>query len=400
MVHTIAGAWAQTGGPSVSVPNLCTTLGLRGIDVTLLMGRGELSESARSFSERGDLEQVRLGPYWLANTGPWFGRRLRQLAIKAGVIHGHGLWLQPNWSTAINAARLKRPFVLSPRGMLEPAALRRRGKLKRVLWSAIQRRCVKAASVIHATSEKEAQSIQLLELDRPLAIIPNGVGLDSEFAIDRVRMLAAGMHAERPRRILFLGRVHAHKGIPDLLRAWSDLQPRKGTAELVVAGWCEERDWLNLVAEAGLAGNPTVRFVGPVFGEEKARLLCRSWALVMPSKSENYGLVAAEALACMTPVIATQGTPWASLPEDGCGWSVRADSSSLREAIGEALDLSEETRALMGGLCRRAAERDHSLEASADSMIALYRWVSGAGPQPSCVIDIGEPRRSSPGGLA
>jgi glycosyltransferase involved in cell wall biosynthesis len=86
-------------------------------------------------------------------------------------------------------------------------------------------------------------------------------------------------------------------------------------------------------AAARLELLPRVRFHGPVSGAEKARALQRADICVVPSHSENFGIVVAEALAHGTPVVASTGTPWSEIEARGAGRWVSNDARSLARAI-------------------------------------------------------------------
>lgn len=108
------------------------------------------------------------------------GKTLQELneeKINNTLIHNHGIWLPLNHYASVTAQRLNIPLIISPRGMLEPWARSYRGWKKALAWHFYQRRDLKAASVLHATSEQEAKNLQSLGLRIPVAIIPNGVSV-------------------------------------------------------------------------------------------------------------------------------------------------------------------------------------------------------------------------------
>src|SRR5690606_35393588 len=112
---------------------------------------------------------------------------------------------------------------------------------------------------------------------------------------------------------------------------------------LSITGVCEPRHepYLNylhkLVNENGLSER--VNFLGHVGGVEKQKLYSESYALVLPSETENFGNVVVEALNQGTPVIASKGTPWSLLEQYGCGFHVENSPQVLAEALDKILSL-------------------------------------------------------------
>ncbi|UCS95683.1 glycosyltransferase [Echinicola marina] len=63
-----------------------------------------------------------------------------------------------------------------------------------------------------------------------------------------------------------------------------------------------------------------IKTIGSQFGEDKIKTYHRADLFVLPTYSENFGILLAEALACGVPVITTKGTPWEDLSIYGAGW--------------------------------------------------------------------------------
>ena len=89
-------------------------------------------------------------------------------------------------------------------------------------------------------------------------------------------------------------------------------------------------------------------FPGEIADADKWAAYATADVFVLPSFSENFGLVVAEALAAGTPVIATTGTPWRELPEAEAGWQVAPTVEALREAIGKATAAPRDVLGAMG----------------------------------------------------
>jgi glycosyltransferase involved in cell wall biosynthesis len=291
------------------------------------------------------------------------------------ILHNHGLWLPCNHAAAAVAASLKIPLITTPRGMLAPWAVAHKSWKKRLAWGLYQKRDILGAACLHATAEHEYRHLRALGLRQPVAVIPNGI--EAPDAVTQKR-------TDEPRTILFVGRIYPVKGLLNLVAAWGKV--RASGWRIVIAGPDEaghQAEVRRAIADAGLEG--CFEFPGPVHDEAKWDLYRAADLFVLPSFTENFGLVVAEALACGVPVITTRGAPWAELGERGCGWWVEIGAEPLAAALREAMSLSDAERREMGARGRLLVEEKYAWPEIAKQMVSVYEWVLGGGPPPECV---------------
>jgi glycosyltransferase involved in cell wall biosynthesis len=123
-----------------------------------------------------------------------------------------------------------------------------------------------------------------------------------------------------------------------------------------------------------------------VDGQQKWELYRRADLFILPSHSENFGMVVAEALACGLPVITTKGTPWEALTQHRCGWWVDVGVEPLADALRAAMALDDAERCEMGSRGRRLVEHEYTWSIVAKQMVSVYRWVLGQAERPACLI--------------
>ena len=377
-VHVLDSIADPASGPSYSVPRLCEALAARGVAIRL-MTIGDKPSSPLSFRHDAFPQDFGSCPILKhMRLSRALKSAVRDAAHTATIIHAHGLWLMANVYPAAAAIRTGKPLVLSPRGMLGKAALKFSARKKRVFWDLLQATAVHAATCLHATSRQEYEDIRAFGLNTPVAIIPNGIDVPSASP-----KRSSEYHS---RTVFYLGRLHPKKGLDRLIAAWALVKDQHPQWRLEIAGPIDSeyaRRLKNRVeGDAGLRAGLT----GPVYGQEKTAAYRRAELFVLPTLNDNFAVTVAESLAHGTPVISSKGAPWGELSDRGCGWWVDGDTVSLAAALHQAMRLDRSRLAAMGECGRAWMVSDYDWTVVAASMQSLYRWLSGAGERPACVV--------------
>jgi glycosyltransferase involved in cell wall biosynthesis len=295
-----------------------------------------------------------------------------------GIVHLHGIWLDICRDTVSWARSNKMPLVVSPHGMLEPWALNHKKYKKQIAMALYQRRDLKSAHAFHACSQQEAENIRRLGLKQPIAVIPNGVQLPE---------LGAQRSESRSQKktALFLSRINPKKGLPMLLDAWKRLAPDDW--RLVIAG-NDDANHLPVVErkirELGLQGR--VEIVGSLFGAAKEQAFRSADLFVLPSYSENFGIVVTEALGYQLPVLTTKGCPWQELEVECCGWWVDPTPSGIEAGLAKALATNSDDLVAMGVRGRVLVECKYLWPSIAERMSEFYNWLLNGGNQPDFLV--------------
>ncbi|MES2025537.1 MAG: glycosyltransferase [Pseudomonadota bacterium] len=284
---------------------------------------------------------------------------------KFDLIHLHGMWSPFLAVIALVAGRKKIPFVISPHGCLEPWALGYKRQKKWLALKCYQGKILRSASLFVATANQELESIRLLGLRQPVAVIPNGV--DFVFSPSRDENKSV-------KTILFLSRVHPKKGLLDLVEAWAKV--RQPGWRIVIAGG-DEDDYRAKV-EALIRARELqsdFEFIGFVEGASKQVCFDKADIFILPTYSENFGLVVAEALSNEIPVVTTTGAPWHDLVEYRCGWWVQPGVDGVAAALAEAMDLDPAELRAMGQRGRKLVENKYAWSSIGASALAVSTWL-------------------------
>lgn len=342
------------GGPAVSVSQLARALGRMGVEVGLWAADGSAAASAGAECQRLS------GSAGEAMTS--FGR--------PDVLHDNGIWLPHNHKLAVLAERQQLPRLVSTRGMLEPWARRHKSVKKALAWLAYQARDLRGAQLLHATSDAEAETLRELPQGPEVEVIPNGV--ETPQILPVVAQVPGA-----PRIALFIGRIYPVKGLPMLIEAWGKVRPPGWSLHIVgpdEAGHQGELERLVITRHL----SDVVCIGGPVTGTAKSQILAAADLLVLPSHTESFGIVVAEALAHATPVLATTAVPWPQLEMTGCGWRVPPTIAGLADGLRCATMCSPDVLRRMGSRGRELVSSDYGWPAVASQFLAVYERLACA----------------------
>jgi len=367
VVHIAEDVARIAGGVPAVVRQLSDRLSLKGVPVQIAHATGDPGELP-SGVEVFTYSPPKLGRPW--SWGHGLGEGLARLALANGdapVFHVHGAWSAPQYFAARVGHQLGVPFVFTAHGMLEPWLWDEQGwkvrVKKRVYWSALAYPAFRKASVIHAITPLEQKHLAQLFPGSRIEVIPNAIDVSETDVLP---------HGERSKRILFMGRIDPKKGVDILLRAFASAKiGKEWSIDVVGPVWSQTyfSGLKAIVDECGLGER--VRFRGPLFGEEKRKLIDTAWVLAVPSFSEAIGLVNLEAGARCLPTITTHQTglyDW----EQGGGLLVDPNIDALSKALETACSWSDQEQRDRGMASRDLVLRRYSWQAVTPMWLNLY----------------------------
>lgn len=370
LCHIVPSLEERHGGPSKSVRALANHLAGPAATVELLATEEAPGSFTPSADDRAAIRTFpRVAPRWLSRSP---ALRQHLLTTPADCLHYHSLWLLP-LRYATEAARKRGvPLVISPRGMMSGWAWQHRRWRKQLTSLFVHPGAFTAAAGWHATSPEEADDIRALGFRQPVCVSPNGVGLPAANELATARAAWHGLVPAASSRpvALFYSRLHRKKRVRELIDLWL-AQPR-GDWILLIAGLPEDYTAAGLAAEIAARGAADRIVVGASEGHPPP--YAAASLFVLPSHSENFGLVIAEALAAGVPALVTDTTPWSGLPANGAGWCV--PWAQFGATLDRALATPAAELAAMGRRGRDWVERDYSWAHAAGLLHGFYHSLS------------------------
>lgn len=357
VLHVIPDISKSHGGPSRSCQGLVKTQCEAGVDAWIYTtgpsDRPWISDEAKCVNASEKSFETVLGE------------------LKPDLVHIHSIWDLALHRAAVSCRKTGVPYVIAPRGMLEPWSLKQGWLKKRIARFLYQDRDLRCAAALHATAASEEEQFRKLGFSQKVIVSPNGVNLPEK----KVEEIGA---CGETRRALFVSRMHPKKGVMELVEAWARVKPDGWICELVYTkSGAEELAYEQMVMarvkELGL--NDQFIFTGPLDDDKKWEAYARAHLFVLPTYSENFGIVIAEALWANVPVITTKGTPWKDLEDHDCGWWIDTGVEALTDCLRSTLNTQSSTLVQMGKSGHSLVEAKYTWKAVVGAMKSGYEKI-------------------------
>ena len=319
----------------------------------------------RSTTTFSDLDAAQFEAYMQA-----FSHALEDEAREFGpdVVHGQHVWV-----LSALAARLGLPLVLTAHGT---------DLMGYAQWPQLRAypdECMDAASAVVTISKDNHELVETTfpQHAHKALMMSNGYSSQVFFQshIDRAELLGGyGVAYSGERFVLFAGKLTHFKGVDVLLDACALYEQQTDDIITVIAGDGAERG--NLEEQSARLGLTNVHFIGNVSQSELQKLYACADVDLVPSRNEAFGLVAIEAMACGTPVVASNGGGLPDFVNSSVGALVAPeDPDDLARGIVETLDRALANRAWRDDIASYAAG-NYSQAVIIRELDELYRTVA------------------------
>lgn len=247
-------------------------------------------------------------------------------------------------------------------GMVQWLHARDKARQYKLPFHLVERAAVRTHRHLIAVSSGTTERLRTMNPDARIDVIGNGVDA-------ALFDLPAALGTD----VLFVGRLELHcKGVDLLLEAWAAAS-RTLDGRLVIAGTGPDERRIRRLAER-LDVADRVEFAGWASGDRKRRLLTGARLVVVPSRHETFGIVAVEALAAATPVVAFDIPCLREVVPTACGWRVPAfDVDALAARLVELYPDADRLRAAGAAGRRFAAGYDWDVLAAEQARVYRER---------------------------
>ncbi len=387
---------ADAGGMNVYIHELALTMARRGVQVDVFTRRTDpaaqpVVDVVPGYRvvhvDAGPPQPLPLAelPAYVAEVAEGIVKHAYVTGARYDLVHSH-YWLS-GWAGVLVKEALDIPLANSFHTLARIKDLNRRDDVggSPLLRIAAEEDVIAMSDCVVASTPLEAEDLieHYQASPEKLCVSPPGIdhGLFSPGPRGAARQ---ALELARGPLMLFVGRIQPLKGLDVAVRALADVVQALPGARLAVvggpsgpSGTAEIEAVRGLADELGVAGH--IRWVDPQPHDRLALWYRAADVLLVPSRSESFGLVAAEAQACGLPVVATRVGGLAFLISDGeSGFLVPGpDPKEFAAAAGRILADDGLAARLSAGAVANAAR--FSWEATANRFLELYSGIAGDG---------------------
>jgi glycosyltransferase involved in cell wall biosynthesis len=368
------------GGPSKSVVELAEAVGRSGINVDLVTtnanGNTTLDVPLFTWINKNSY-RIKYFPYWdIADYKLTFSLTswLFQNVSNYDIVHTNAVFSYPVLPAYWACQFHKVPYIVTPRGMLEPWALAYKSEKKKLYFSWLEKPAIQKASAIHMLASSEAERTEALNLKPPLVVIPNGIHKEDFQNHPSPEVFYRQFpDLQNKRLVVFLGRIDPKKGLDLLAKAFAKAHQLFSDTHLIVAGQ-DNTGFLPTAQNYFKEGScsEAVTFTGMLTGDIKYAALAAASIYVAPSYSEGFSMSVLEGMASGLPCVITTGC---NFPEaKNVAKIVHIDAEQIADALISLLQDSLEAKD-MGDLARQFILGNYTWDKIALKMASVYTKV-------------------------
>ena len=375
------------GGPSKSVVELTQSLGNQGVTVDLVTtnanGSSSLDVPLSCWIDETSY-RIQYFSYWAIKDykiswglAKWLWDNVKNYDL----VHTNSIFSCAILPAYCACRKDKIPYIVTPRGMLEPWALSHKAWKKHFYYHLVEKPALNRASAIQMLASTEAQHTKYLKLKAPFTIIPNGIDRQDFVALVSPELFYQKFPETKDKKlILFLGRIDPKKGLDLLAQAFGNIHSQFPQTHLVIAG-PDNIGFLPTAKQYFADANclHKVTFTGIVTGQLKYSALSAADIYVAPSYSEGFSMSVLEGMASGLPCVMTTGCNFPEAAQAQAAYVLDINAEAIAKALVQCLQFPQEAKA-MGARARRLILEQYTWDIIASRLIDIYQRIISKQP--------------------
>lgn len=384
VLHVVPSVDPIYGGPSQVVPAITRALVTSGLEVDILtMQLNQNGEAQAGITSATNSFGVTTHSIPRSGRGSYaysfmLARWLWHNTHRYDLLHLHTIFAFPTLAASRIARYKRRPYVISPHGMLEPWCLAYKSWKKQPYLRLIEQTTLAQSAALQALTAEEHGNLLALGISASAFILPNGINI-KEFDVLPARSEFESVFPQvRGKKILFfMGRIDPKKGLDLLVKAMAQLLRQHSAKDfcLVIAGpdlIGHKSQIERLINDESLSAQ--VIWTGMLTGRLKLAALNAADVFVLPSRSEGFSVAVLEAMAARCPVVITEATNFSEVSSERAGFVIDTDVEQLSDALTKLLN-DESLRRTMGENGHQLVSKLYDWSAIASALKDVYDGV-------------------------
>jgi glycosyltransferase involved in cell wall biosynthesis len=279
------------------------------------------------------------------------------------LIHFHSVWIFEYIFILLLLIIIDKKYVITCHGNLLPYAMKYKKTKKIIYFKLFLKFFMNKSKLILTSSEFERDSVSALLPRAVVDIVPNGV--------ENICYSYVTEHTHSDSfNILYVGRISPEKGVLEFIMALREFDS-SNKIKFVIAGPSNNTSYYHSFKQEinNISKNLTIKYIGEVDGVRKSSELASCDLVVLPSFSENFGAIAAEAILHARIVLTTTRTPWVTYGEESAFVCVDPSVRGFHSGLFKIMNMDHEQRLALALKTKAALVKNNNWNAVCSAYI-------------------------------
>ncbi len=246
------------------------------------------------------------------------------IRYKPNLIHIHGCWNLKLLLFFLISKLISAKVILSPHGMINPISFNQKKLKKLIGWYIYQKLMFLNSDLIIVNSPLEKKNLQRrIKNTNKIYVIPHGIDIKPKKNIIK-------LSSKSKLKFVFFSRIHPSKNLEKLINIWTNNTFLKNF-ELSIYGEVTDHKYFSKIKNK-ILNAVNLKYLGPLYNNNHAAL-SKYDIFLLPSKSENFGLVVLEAMSSGLYILLNKKLPWKILQTRGFGKLIDINSTTLVKEV-------------------------------------------------------------------